>query len=226
MVRFTSASTVFIKMTRALQKISQVEAHAKYVGFRSKEANEKGFFSRDEDRADYKAFIERIKKHPALQHSLTVKARKMIFSLRESDYEAYKRSGKDFRHLIRAIFAEYEKRHGLKLDWIANIHNAEGHPHCHVIIKGVSDNRDDDGRYKRVVFKREDLQELKEIFHKEFERDAIYHLHERLDVVRSFDDMSKLFETVTKQMARENERLQQEAEFKRQRQSKDKGRGR
>ncbi|WP_197187608.1 hypothetical protein [Brevibacillus agri] len=206
--------------------MKQVTAHVKYVGFRSKEANEKGFFSRDEDKADFEAFLERIEKNSALQHPLTIKARKMIFSLRESDYEAYKRSGKDFKDLVRNTLAEYERKHGVKLDWIANIHAAEGHPHCHVVIKGVSDNRGADGRFKRIVFKKEDLQELKETFHKEFERDAIYHLHERLDVDRTLGDMSKVFESVTKDMTRENERLQREAEMKRQRAARNKGRDR
>lgn len=208
-------SKVFIKRTRGLQKISQVKAHAKYVGFRSKEAEEKGFFSRDEDRADYKKFIDRIEKNPALKHPQSIKAQKLIFSLRQVDYDAYKRSGKDYKQLVRKTLAEYERKHGVKLDYIANIHEKEGHPHCHVIIKGVSDSKDEKGRFKRVKFTKEDFKEMKEDFDKEFEKDVQYKLSEKYDIPKVMSDISKGFEQVLKAMARDAEKDKQLAEAER-----------
>lgn len=214
---------VFIKITRGLQRIDHVVAHVKYVGFRSREAGEKGFFSRDEDRADYKAFLDRVEKHPALRHSQTIKVRKMIFSLREKDYEAYKRSGKDFRDLVRKTLQHYEKKHGVKLDWVASIHESDGHPHVHVIIKAVSDEKDKNGRSKRIVIRKDDLREMKEVFDREFERDAKYHWHERLDLDQTIRDMAHSFEKIAKTIQREVEKEQQEAE---KRKKREKGRDR
>lgn len=218
-------SRVFVKITRGLQQIEHVVAHVKYVGFRSREAGEKGFFSRDEDRADYKAFVDRVKQHPALRHSKTIKVRKMIFSLREKDYQAYKRSGKNFRDLVRNTLHHYERKHGVRLDWVANIHEAEGHPHAHVIIKAVSDVKDENGRSKRIVFRKDDLQEIKQVFEQELERDARYHWYERLDLEMTMMDMARSFEGVTKQIKRDIERVQLEAEYEKRR-NQEKGRGR
>jgi len=215
MIRYRTSSGVFIKWTGALKKIDKVVAHAKYIGFRSQEKNDRGFFAKYYDNIDYKKFIERIEENPALKHSSTSKAHKLIFSLKETDYIAYLRSGKDFKDLVRATLAEYEKKHGIQLDWIANIHNAKGHPHCHVIIKAVSDNKVD-GRYKRIYFKKSDFKELKDIFNREFERDVKYRPFERIDV-ETLNDMSKIFERVAKTVERDTEKEYMKAEFEKMR---------
>lgn len=215
---------VFIKRTRGLQKVSQVEAHAKYVGFRSKETKEKGFFGRDTDRADYKDFIKRIEENPALKHTSSIKAQKLIFSLKENDYEVYKKSGLDYKHLVRETLKKYEERHNVKLDWIANIHEAEGHPHCHIIIKGVSDIKGERG-YTRIKFKKEDFQEMKKDFDKELEKEID---HERMDFEKTLNDITKSFDAVlkgiSKELEKENEKAQMQREmFAKKEAEKDKG---
>lgn len=205
-------ANVFIKRTRALQTINQVKAHAKYVGFRSKELKEKGFFGRDTDHADMKSFIERIENHKSLKHEKAIKAQKLIFSLKQYDYEAYKRSGKDYKDLVRATLKEYELKNNVKLDWIANIHEADGHPHVHVIIKGVSDTKDADGKYKRIYFKKEDFKDMKENFNREFERDAVPLNHEKFDMNKTLKDIGKGFEQVTNRISRDIEKEQMKAE--------------
>lgn len=215
---------VFIKNTRALNKINQVEAHAKYVGFRSKEISEKGFFGRDSNKVDYKEFVKRIEKHPALQHSKSIKAHKLIFSLKEVDYNAYLRSGKDYKDLVRKTLEYYENKHGVKLDWIANTHAKEGHPHCHVIIKGVSDLKDSEGKYKRIKFSKEDYKEMKEIFDKEFYKDVQYRPEELEKSLldknaqdKIMKDIANGFRAVTNDIAREAEKQQKQGEYERQR---------
>lgn len=218
---------VFIKATRPLNKIEQVIAHAKYVGFRSKEVNEKGFFGRDSDRVDYNEFVERIKNNPALKHSRSIKAHKLFFSLKEVDYNAYLRSGKDYKDLIRKTLAVYEDKHGVKLDWIANIHAKEGHPHCHVIIKGVSDSKDKNGRYKRIKFVVDDFREMKSNFDKEFYKDVQYTKDELQKTLltnkeqnKIMNDISKGFEQVTRGIANDIEREQKLAEMEKVRDAK------
>lgn len=226
---------VFIKRTRALQKIDQVKAHCKYVGFRSMEKSEHGFFGREKNYEDYKKFIKRIENNPALRHQNSIKAQKLIFSLKEQDYEAYKRSGKDYRDLIRSTLESYERKHNVKLDWIANIHeanSAESHPHVHVIIKGVSDEKDKDGKYTRIVFKKDDFKDMKSNFDMEFEKDAKYNWYEKIDFEKTINDISKGFERVIEDIKRDAEKEQMKGEYLRHKniekeiKDKDKGIGR
>jgi hypothetical protein len=208
-------SKVLIKRTRGLQTIAQVVSHAKYVGFRSSETKEKGFFGRDSDKVDYKEFVQRIESNKALKHSSSIKVQKLVFSLKQVDYDAYKRSGKDYKDLIRETLSKYERRYGVKLDWIANVHEKEGHPHAHVIIKGVSDEKGADGRYKRIYFTKEDFKEMKGDFDKEFEKDAVYHMEEKFDMKTILKDVAKGFENVLGTLAHEADREHLKAEMKR-----------
>lgn len=199
---------VLVKYTGAAKDIQKVKAHVKYVGFRSKEIEgvQLGFFSKDSENTDYKEFIKRIETNKALKHPSAVKAHKLVFSLKDKDYEAYKSTGKDYKDLIRATLKEYEDRNNVKLDWIASIHEKDGkgntnHPHVHVIIKAVSDRKDTEGKYKRIFFKKEDYQQMRSDFDKEFERYAQYSTFERLDkneLDKTTEDIAKGFEAVLK----------------------------
>ena len=91
---------VVVKGLKYVTNTSKVRAHIKYIGFRSNELaveearKEYGldntrFFSKDENNADYKQFLERIENHKALQHPKSVKMHKMVFSLKQEDYKNY-----------------------------------------------------------------------------------------------------------------------------------------
>lgn len=219
---------VMLKHTGYLTHIEKVISHAKYVGFRSAEIKEKGaFFSRNEERCNYKEFIKRIEAHRALRYSKAIKVQKLVFSLKEIDYNAYLRSGKSYKEIIRRTLEIYEGKHDVKLDWIANIHQKEDHPHCHVIIKAVSDVKDSEGKYKRIKFKKEDYKELREIFDKEFYKDVQYRPEELektlLDRVQQdviMKDIAKGFKNVAHGASRDIEKQQREAEYERQRKVK------
>lgn len=196
-----------------IKDISHLEKHAKYIGYRSHEMDQKGHFSKDKDHYHYKKFIERVEHHSALQHELSVKAHKLIFSLREKDYNAYLRSGKDYKDLIRATMEDYEKQNDVKLDWIANIHtkdkdgNLKENPHCHVIVMAASTVKGDRG-YKRVKFngKRGDFDRLKDSFDKHFEKDVQYTFLERMDTKEIERGFRKMVRQIGKQAEREIER--------------------
>ena len=214
---------VFIKKTGGIKDICNLEAHLKYIGFRSREKKEdKGFFSRDSNNSNYKDFINRIKDNKALRHPKSIKAHKLVFSLREDEYKAYKRSGKDYKDLIRETIKEYEEKHGIKLDWIASIHEEEGHPHIHVVIKGVSEDRN--GKFKRIFFRKEDFQELKDVFNKEFKKEVKYKEFERVDFKSINLDISKGIQRVLDGIAYEIRKDERETEFKKKRSLKRKER--
>jgi len=198
---------VVIKATRALSNIKSVESHIKYVGFRSRELDNKGFFGPEKDNEDWKKFYSRIKESPALKHPNAIKVQKLIFSLKGPHYEQYKRSGKDYKDIVRETLKTYETNHKVKLDWIANIHDqgqSKSHPHCHVIIKGVSDTKGDRG-HTRIYIDKEDLKDLRESFEREFDDGRQAHLHEKLaDVVKeNMNDVAKGFEAVTRNIERD-----------------------
>lgn len=181
-----------IKCTGSERNLSKAKAHCKYVGFRSKELNEKGFFSAYTDTANHSNFIKRLENNPALKHSNTVKVHKLVFALPKDAYAAYKRSGKDFKDIVRQTMSDYEKNHDVKLDWIANIHKGDKseNPHCHVIIKGVSDIKGDRG-YKRIKFRKDDFKELRGSYQKAFEKDVKYRFYEKDEFKDMFKDMAK-----------------------------------
>jgi hypothetical protein len=228
-------SKVVIKGFRGLQTIKQLKAHAKYVGENSKQLadHEKGaFFSRDEDKADIKQFIKRVEKHPSLQHSLSIKVQKMVLSLTEEDYEAYKRSGLDFKDVVRQTLHDYEQKHQVKLDWVANIHaenDAKRHPHCHLIIKGVSDIKGERG-FNRIKFTREDYKDLRQAFSEEIDRNARYTFLERIDFKDVLKDMTKSFEGVMQSVDQDLKKREWENEAAKDKEmnkkNKDKQRGR
>lgn len=147
------------------RNLKNAEAHVKYVGFRSREIGDKhGFFSEKSNDADYKSFIERIKNNKALQHSETIKIQKLVFALKQEEYDIYKHSGKDLKDVVRDTIKQYEEKYNVKLDWVANVHHEnEKNPHAHIIIKGVTDNAGDRGKTQRVTFDPKSAQDLRNI---------------------------------------------------------------
>jgi len=198
---------VVVKATRAISYARSVAKHVNYIGFRSRESNNKGLFGPDKDNENGKEFTERVLSNKALQHSKSIKVQKLIFSLQGPHYEQYKRSGKDYKDIVRKTLIDYENKHKVKLDWVANIHDqgeAESHPHCHVAIKGVSDLKGERG-YARIKFTRDDLSDFRESFQREFDDGRQAHLHEKLaDVVKdNMNDIAKGFEAVTRNIERD-----------------------
>ena len=177
---------VVVKGLKYVQKMEHVKGHLKYIGFRSNELatsqarEEYGldntkFFSKDSNNADYKAFIDRIENHKALQHSKSVKMHKMVFSLKQEDYKNYllDSDGKDFKDLVRKTLDDFSKYKGQQYDWIAVEHLTDKdklstHPHIHLCIKGVTEQG------ARVKFTKEDYQFLREKIDVEYNKVCEY----------------------------------------------------
>ncbi|QVY63931.1 hypothetical protein [Cytobacillus gottheilii] len=229
------SSRVFIKNRIPTKNVSTTKRGVYYIGVDSKDIskeNQKQWFGPEEDLIrDPKRFVDRVKNHRALKHSKSVKSHHMIFSLRKMDYDAYKRSGKDYKDIIRAVLNDYEKKHSVKLDWVAHIHDtnmAENHPHCHVIIKGVSDTLGDRG-HKRIYMTKQDIDSMKKDFDLELDRHAQYKFMEREDIQTLSKDLGKSFESALQNLAFEAEKKKRESELERSkkvRKNKERGRSR
>lgn len=166
----------FIKINhRNVKSFKDIEAHLKYIGFRSREMEptQERFFTATEDRANWREFYDNIEGHRALQHGHTVKVHKLIFSLRSPDYDAYRLSGRDYRHVVREVLKQYEQRKSFQLNWIASRHDRNSdHPHCHVVIRGVTE-KGRDGKCKRVFLTKEDIRDLRRDFNNEISRHRV-----------------------------------------------------
>lgn len=231
---------VVVKHTGYISKgISQVKAHLKYIGFRSDEVLtkvireefnlEKGkFFNDKKDSVDYKKFIKSIEDNKALKHKKSIKAHKFVFSLKEKDLENYLKlsGGKTYRDLIRNTMNEYSKKTGQNLDWIAVEHMVEGnskdgfkkskHPHVHVVIKGVSENKSGNKTInERVKFNKDDYKLMRDIFDKEFNKVCEYEKFKEYDKFNQidkalFDKTKKVVKAVQKAVEIDFREKQQE----------------
>lgn len=218
-----------------------VKEHLKYIGFRSREIvlGQERFFTGTKDRADWRDFYEGVANHRALQHSDTIKIHKVIFSLRDIDYEAYQNSGRDYKDIVRSVLKRYEDRRGVKLEWIAARHDQNNHPHCHVVIRGVTKDGPN-GRCRRVFLTKDDIQKIKRDFdnevsrHREYKREPVLNRdidRERPYLERKFDkelerpdSFASLFNQFQKAMERRQREIAREGE--RERQREDRGRRR
>lgn len=220
---------VIVKKTSQSNNFKKLKAHIKYIGFRSQELEKdeetfkiKGgqFFGKYADKANYKSFISGMEKNKALRYGKSVKSHNIVFSLTRSDYEAYKAIGKDYKDLIRDTLRAYEREKGLKLNWIAVEHTVDGkgkshHPHCHVVIQGVSEP-DKEGKVKRIYLKKEDFKSLRENFDKELRKEIGTHTKD-IDFDKMYEksiagDIGKGFEMITKKVEKEIEKSNREGE--------------
>jgi hypothetical protein len=164
---------VIVKKTGGGKRLDKMVQHLKYIGFRAreKEEDDKGFFNEKYDKGvDYRSFVKSIKDNKALKHPNSNKYHKFVFSLNSEDY---KNSNRNFKDIMRSTMARYEKRTNTKLNWIGSFHEVDGHPHCHIVISGASQNKDINGKYTRIYFKKDDFRELRSDFKLEVDRDMV-----------------------------------------------------
>lgn len=216
------ASRVFVKALKPTKNINTVKRGVYYIGRDSADVRnnpelQKQYFGRDRDQEDEKGFLYRVQNHRALKHHKSVKTHHLVFSLKKLDYEAYKRSGRNYKEIVRAILKDYEDKHGVKLDWIAHIHDgtkSKEHPHCHVIIKAASDTKGDRG-FKRIYFKAEDFKQFRESFNLELDRHAQYKLFERESIQILSKNFGLSFKSAMDSMAYKARQKHNEQKFER-----------
>lgn len=215
---------VIVKKTGQLSKVSDLKAHIKYIGFRSqeidKELKDGRFFNDKFDNVNYKGFLKEIESNKALQHPKSIKGHKFVFSLNQRDYEAYLKSGKDYKDIIRKVLYDYGKEKNLKLNWVGSVHLVDGkgksnHPHCHVVISGVS-KPDKEGKVTRVKFNKDDFKSLRLHFDTEI-RKEIGELEHNFKTYEKGDiflrDISKGLEMLLREIQKEASKEQYKAEM-------------
>jgi type IV secretory pathway VirD2 relaxase len=226
--------------------IHSAKEHIKYMeANREKHRNKPDLFNDKADKLDRREFFKRIQEQP----KNGVVLHKMVITLSEDERN---RLQIDLRELARDTMAAFETQIGRRLDWVAAIHDDEGHPHVHIAFRG----RDQDG--KQVGIYPIHVKQLKEIADKEKIRQAERNLSRSQvrDIIKELDkeressryiqyeksysdrsvsnrndfskDMLNIVEQMIKQSQREIERAQRRAEYEAEREAKRKrnrGRG-
>lgn len=110
---------------RALNK------HIKYILDQKENQRNKvePFGKFDHEKPTRKGFMKKLREQK--QHGVI--AHRLIFSLSEEERNNY---NVDLKELVRDSLEQYEARWKTKLDWIGAIHDVEGHPHAHIVIRG------------------------------------------------------------------------------------------
>lgn len=106
-------------------------AHLRYLqrDGTTREGERGTLYAADRDVADGKAFLER---GAGDRHQFR-------FIVAPEDGEQYQ----DLKPLVRRWMAQVEQDLGTKLDWVAVDHFNTGHPHSHVLVRGVDDRGKD-----------------------------------------------------------------------------------
>lgn len=204
-------SKAFVKILKNVKSVKTLGDHLKYIGFRSRETrgDTLGFFNQTEDKANWKSFVDSVANEKAFTHDRTVKAHKIILSLRNEDYQAYLASGRDYKDLTRQVMADFQAQKGVRAEWIAALHEKEGHPHVHIVLKAAG--KDSDNSTKRIKITKDDINYLKERFDVEHGRHALY--REPLIGRDEYRLAGAVVERVFMEMKREAQRAQQEKEI-------------
>ncbi|MBV9288846.1 MAG: DUF3363 domain-containing protein, partial [Hyphomicrobiales bacterium] len=120
--------TVKVRIVKAEGKAGGVQAHLRYLEREgvSREGEPGRLYSTFTDEADRDAFIERGLED---RHQFRI-------ILSPEDGAAYE----DLKPFMRDVMAQVETDLGTTLDWVAVDHHDTGHPHVHVVVRGVTED--------------------------------------------------------------------------------------
>ena len=106
--------------------------------------NKPELFTQDQDNIQRTEFFQKLNEQP----KRGVVGHKLVISLSEEERQNYKT---DLRELVRDTMNRFEGKHNVKLDWVAAVHDDEGHPHAHVVIRGYNEDGKQVGMYPKHI---------------------------------------------------------------------------
>jgi len=155
---FNLKSLGYLSFKNHPKPITHTKNHILYISRNTQEhRNEVTLFNVDQDQIDRKDFYKKLESQPRKG----VASHKLVFSLSEEERD---KLGIDMKELTRETIASYEEKQGYKLDWVAAIHDDQGHPHVHVVIRG----RSEEG--KEIGIRKKNLNDFRKIGEKTKER--------------------------------------------------------
>ena len=125
--------------------ITHIKEHIKYMEVdREHHRNKPELFTQDQDNIQRTEFFQKLNEQP----KRGVVGHKLVISLSEEERQNYKT---DLRELVRDTMNRFEGKHNVKLDWVAAVHDDEGHPHAHVVIRGYNEDGKQVGMYPKHI---------------------------------------------------------------------------
>lgn len=135
--------------------IHKAKEHIKYMEVnRDHHRNNPHLFNQKDNHLDRKDFFKSLEDMP----NQGVIMHKLVLSLREDDRDNLQI---DLKELTRDTVERFQLSMDRRFEWVAAIHDDDGHPHIHVAIKG----RDVEGR--QIFFAQKNVKDLKRIAHQE-----------------------------------------------------------
>jgi type IV secretory pathway VirD2 relaxase len=132
--------------------------HTKYIEEeKAHHRNKPVLFNDKENVVNRIDFYQKINKQP----NRGVVAHKFILSLSE---EEWKRGKIDLREWTRETMSSYQMKNKKQLDWVGAIHLDEGHPHVHIVVRGI------DNQGRQVGFYPKNINQMQTIVEQQRER--------------------------------------------------------
>lgn len=160
-----------VVLHRYRKDFEKTKNHVLYIGFRARETEqeERGHFDAEKNHGvAYRAHLDRIQNDPALQHPSTVKSHSVILSVTRNDFEGLKAQGISLKDIAREWMSDLEKSKGLKIDWLAAVHEKGHHPHVHISMSGIA--KDESGRSKRLYIGKDEYSDFRKRLEQQLER--------------------------------------------------------
>lgn len=181
----------FASHNKGGKPITHIKEHIKYMeADREHHRNEPDLFNQDQDKIDRRDFFQKLNEQP----KRGVVGHKLVISLSEEERQNYKT---DLKELVRDTMNRFEGKHNVKLDWIASVHDDEGHPHAHIVIRGYNEESKQVGMYPKHIkdFQKFADQEKERQFERqqEPERDFLKEIEQEREV-GNIPEISKTFE--------------------------------
>lgn len=110
--------------------LAAARVHLRYLerGGVARDGGEGRLYSATEDQVDRRVFLERS----------AGDERQFRFIVSAEDGDQYA----DLKPLVRRLMTQMEQDLGTRLDWVAVDHYDTGHPHSHIVVRGVNDRGD------------------------------------------------------------------------------------
>lgn len=135
----------FASHNKGGKPITHIKEHIKYMEVdRDHHRNEPDLFNQDQDNIDRRDFFQKLNEQP----KRGVVGHKLVISLSEEERQNYKT---DLKELVRDTMNRFEGKHNVQLDWIASVHDDEGHPHAHIVIRGYNEEGKQVGMYPKHI---------------------------------------------------------------------------
>lgn len=130
-----------------------IKRHIKYIEQdKDHHQNKPVLFNDKDDYVNRIQFYQKINAQP----NRGVVGHKLVLTMSE---EEWREDRIDLKELTRETMASYSMQQKKKLDWVASIHQDKGHPHAHIVIRGVDDRGRQVGMYPKNI---KELQKIAE----------------------------------------------------------------